>query len=743
MLKALKNQWPWLVFMGVSALSVGLVVALLKTTDAFNPAQRLTAANPNVSAEQSSQVVKASTVLGLVKQPTTTRGHVLSVIAQKDNGIEGDRARYMLATDFINQGQGDRALPLLKDLAHRYRDMAPYVLLRKGQAQSAAGQVEAAQATWNQLISQYAGSGAAAEALFQLGNQTDNPAATTHWDTLLREIPNHPHSVDIALKKLSENHTSQNVTHHKSNMSLDELALLKLVAHYGINHPQYLQSLDRLVSQYSHDLSTDDWAAIGFGYWENQVYDKAGEAYAKVPSTPTHQYRAARGQQRGGKVQAAREGYYRLNQKFPSAPETAEGLLKLAQIEPSDKAISVLDQVIDRFPDRAAEALFQRADVLEDLQSPASAKQARASILTQYPRSEIAAEIRLERAKSRAQQGDIAGALEGTKRLTASAPETTTAAEAGFWLGKWALKSNQPDVARRAFEQVIRNHPESYFAWRSAVHLDWPVGDFDSVRDLTPAIFTPARRSPLPAGSTTLQELYLLGHEQTAWNQWQTEFANQQMPSVAEQFTDGILRLGVGDHLVGIFMVSSLDWRDRPDDIREHALLKKDPAYWQAIYPFPFAELIMSYAQQRALNPLLVTALIRQESRFQPDIRSVVGAVGLMQVMPETAEWIAQQTSEASYNLTAPENNIKLGTWYLDYTHREFGNNALFAVASYNAGPGSVATWIDKGGFTNADEFVEIIPYPETKGYISAVFGGYWNYLRLYNPAIADKVAAL
>jgi soluble lytic murein transglycosylase len=92
------------------------------------------------------------------------------------------------------------------------------------------------------------------------------------------------------------------------------------------------------------------------------------------------------------------------------------------------------------------------------------------------------------------------------------------------------------------------------------------------------------------------------------------------------------------------------------------------------------------------------------------------------------------------YDLDNPNDNIKLGTWYLDYTHSEYDNHSLFAVASYNAGPGNVAKWINRGGFTDADEFVEKIPFPETKGYVRAVFGGYWNYLRLYDPAIAQKV---
>ncbi|MGC1307558.1 MAG: transglycosylase SLT domain-containing protein [Phormidesmis sp.] len=740
MLKTLKSRWPLIALSGVSLFSIALVVAVLKTTDAFNP-NRSIVVNPNVSVEQSSQAVEESAVLGLVRQTPAARRSALSAIAQKETGVEGYRARYMLATDLINQGQGADALLLMDDLASRYTDMAPYVLLRQGQAQAAAGQAEAAIATWNQLITQHKGSGAAAEALFQLGNQPTDQAAV-YWDTLLREVPSHPRSVEVALKRIAT------MAQPASNAiapatDLDEFSLLKQVAYYGLNHPQYSSALDRLTNKYAAALTPEDWAAVGFGYWENQIYSQAGEAYANAPATPTNQYRMARGKERGGKTTESIAAYQRLSQTFPEASETAEGLLKLANLLPAPAAMSSLDQVIERFPARAAEALAIRAKVLEEMKSPESAKQARASILSQYPNSETAAGIRLRNAKEQAKKGDFESAIKSAQQLVSTAPDQVEAAEGGFWLGKWSLMQNQPEVARKAFEQVIRDHPESYYAWRSAVHLDWAVGDFDSVRSFTPDIAIPSRRSPLPAGSSTLQELYLLGHDQTAWAQWQTEFADPSEPTVSEQFTDGLLRLGVGDNLVGIFMVESLDWRDRPEDISEYKLLKETPEYWQAIYPFPYANLIMSWAQQRSLNPLLVSALVRQESRFQADIRSVVGAVGLMQVMPETGEWIAQQTGRTGYILDKPEDNVEFGTWYLNFTHQEFSNNSLFAVASYNAGPGSVSGWIEEGGFTNADEFVEKIPYPETKGYISSVFGGYWNYLRLYNSEIAAKIEDL
>ncbi|MEB3212460.1 MAG: lytic transglycosylase domain-containing protein, partial [Leptolyngbyaceae bacterium] len=224
---------------------------------------------------------------------------------------------------------------------------------------------------------------------------------------------------------------------------------------------------------------------------------------------------------------------------------------------------------------------------------------------------------------------------------------------------------------------------------------------------------------------------------------WQVEFQASPTPTTAEQFTDGIMRLGVGDHLAGIFMMSSLDWRPGDADESKYKTVKQTSAYWQALYPFPFQDTILKWSTERQLNPFLVTALIRQESRFEPQIKSVANAAGLMQVIPSTASWISQQTGITDYDMTDPESNISFGTWYLDYTHREYNNNSLFAVASYNAGPGNIADWISRFGFRDPDVFVEQIPFPETKGYVEAVFENYWNYLRIYNPAIAQKLAEL
>jgi soluble lytic murein transglycosylase len=112
-----------------------------------------------------------------------------------------------------------------------------------------------------------------------------------------------------------------------------------------------------------------------------------------------------------------------------------------------------------------------------------------------------------------------------------------------------------------------------------------------------------------------------------------------------------------------------------------------------------------------------------------------------MQMMPSTGAWAAKNLNLDEYALENPNDNIKLGTWFLDQTHRSFKNNSLLAVASYNAGQGNLARWLKQEDSMDSDEFVEAIPFDETKDYVKQVFGNYWNYLRLYDPQVAHQLA--
>jgi soluble lytic murein transglycosylase len=721
MLKQRKTQILLAIGAGSVALLLGAATAVLKPAGWLQSS--LWSQQISSDAESESSADAGSLVLPLIASAPAERSATLQMLASSPPSLDRHRARYLLASDLIQQGQAGSAIPYLEGLEQDYEILAPQILAKRAQAYAASGDATKATATWQELLARDGDDPAAAEALFALGR-----TAPQQWDQLLQRFPEHPRSLEVAQTRLQQNP--------------NQLSMLLVLARHGVNLPNITAVLDRLTTEYTSQLQPEDWESIAFAYWENGAYSRAGSAYARAPRTPLNFYRAGRGAQLGERYNDARQAYAQLAQAFPTATETATGLLRLASLtqKPQD-ALPYLEAVMQRFPDRAGEALLEKAKVLEALNSPESASQARQMLLSQYSKTDTAGELRWMLIEQRAAKGDISGAWSLARQLVSENPDSEYAPEAAFWIGKWAQQIGQQQQAKTAFEHVLTHYPHSYYAWRSAAMLGLDVGDFTTVRQRSPEVVKPVQRPALPAGSPVLQELYQLGQDRDAWARWRVEFQNQMQPTVAEQFTDGVMRLGVGDNLDGIFMVSSLDNRTQSEERSQHEQLKQQTAYWQALYPFPFVEPINAWAKERKLNPMLVTALIRQESRFEPKIESSAGALGLMQVMPGTADWVADQIGLTQYAIDSPDDNIKLGTWYLDYTHREYNDNSLFAVASYNAGPGSVAEWIDRFGFSDPDQFVEQIPFPETKGYVESVFENYWNYMRLYNPEVSQLVA--
>ncbi|MCY7332274.1 MAG: lytic transglycosylase domain-containing protein, partial [Pseudanabaena sp. CAN_BIN31] len=403
------------------------------------------------------------------------------------------------------------------------------------------------------------------------------------------------------------------------------------------------------------------------------------------------------------------------------------------------------DRIIASYPDTAAEALGIKSTILQNkLDSPKAASGARNLLLERYGSSNDAGELRWRIAKGQAKGGQIVNAIATVDALIANSPDGNSTAEASFWAGKWANQIGDKAKAKKFFEFTIRQHPDSYFAWRAASSLGWQVGTFTTARYTTPAIALPTARQDLPAGSTKLQELYILGLDRDARSQWVTEVGGKRNLEPKEIFTDGVLRVANQDNLIGIKILESLNWIDVPSSQKaEIAQLKQHSAYMQSLYPFHYWNLISNWASDRKLSPALVIGLMRQESRFEAQIRSSAGAIGLMQIMPETGSWIANKKGVSDYNLDKPDDNISFGTWYLDYTHSRYGDNTMLAVASYNAGPGAVGRWVEGRSIGDPDDFVNSIPYDETRDYVSKVLGNYWNYLRLYSPSVQQQVANL
>lgn len=151
-------------------------------------------------------------------------------------------------------------------------------------------------------------------------------------------------------------------------------------------------------------------------------------------------------------------------------------------------------------------------------------------------------------------------------------------------------------------------------------------------------------------------------------------------------------------------------------------------------YPYPYQEIIEEYAYEYGVDPLLVVAVIREESHFRTTSSSGKGAIGLMQLMPDTAKEISVWLKEdfTQVDLHDPEVNIRYGTWYLASLKKQFSNNIILVLASYNAGGGRVAKWLESKQLDLNNYIIEDIPYEETREYVKKVTKSYRIYTKLY-----------
>ncbi len=154
------------------------------------------------------------------------------------------------------------------------------------------------------------------------------------------------------------------------------------------------------------------------------------------------------------------------------------------------------------------------------------------------------------------------------------------------------------------------------------------------------------------------------------------------------------------------------------------------------IYKLDYPEEILLYAQKYDQDPYLVAAVIHAESGNRPGVASGQGAIGLMQVLPSTGEWIAEKIDlalegGAEEALRRPKINIELGCWYLSYLFERFDSLEL-VLCAYNAGPNRVAGWLDDPELASSGALTRI-PYPETEKYVERVLTAREKYKELYS----------
>jgi soluble lytic murein transglycosylase len=169
-------------------------------------------------------------------------------------------------------------------------------------------------------------------------------------------------------------------------------------------------------------------------------------------------------------------------------------------------------------------------------------------------------------------------------------------------------------------------------------------------------------------------------------------------------------------------------------------------SYWRILFPEPYWETIKAESAKNNLNPYLVASLIRQESEFNPSAVSYANAYGLMQLLPAVGRTLAREegmTHFQTFQLLDPETNIKLGTRYLRQMLDKFGGVQEYALAAYNAGDTRVTDWESAGPYQGMDEFVESIPFTQTREYVEAILRNVETYQAIDEFADAHTRAGL
>lgn len=325
-----------------------------------------------------------------------------------------------------------------------------------------------------------------------------------------------------------------------------------------------------------------------------------------------------------------------------------------------------------------------------------------------------------------------------------------------FWLGRALLALGDRDAARQAWENAVAAGPESFYglraaAWAAGQQAAW-VREGVAVPPAAPAAPGPTSsegeaaeiaawlRTWAGEGTLTLpqavtsdadwvrgQTLLALGRRADALSQWERVRRRQAenpwgLAALALAFRDA------GAHRLSLLAAEQMA-------AKWSGLMRDAPAALQRLaYPMPYTDLIRGEAARQNLDPRLLAAIIRQESRFEGGATSVAGAQGLMQVMPGTAAGIARQMNWAGFEPRQaywPYVNVAFGAFYVRQWLSHFGGSVFTALAAYNGGPGSATTWYSWAP-DDDDLLAALINYNETRVYVQAVWVNYEAYRRLY-----------
>jgi len=385
----------------------------------------------------------------------------------------------------------------------------------------------------------------------------------------------------------------------------------------------------------------------------------------------------------------------------------------------------------------------------------AEEKTLRRWLLERYPSSPEAVDVLWTRAREAEARGDVKKAVEGYATLIRHAPDVAQAGEARMRMAQIELANGEVHKAARVYRDYLREFPNgrrwaeaSYWAAR----LDLRLGDSTVAHHLVARI---RRAEPISyyavIGADLLHEPYAVSFppgEPVVEPMWLAEglqrldlLHDAGLTRGANAEESRLVRQARGSRSALLSLAEALVKRGRTvTAINLGWDLRQEGEPWtrqllQVVYPFPYEELVRREAAEWGVDPIMLAALIRQESAFAADVVSGAGAVGLMQVMPPTGRQLARAHGPRSFTeaiLTTPEVNLHLGAAFFVEMSRRYGGDLPLVLAAYNAGPTRATRWRRYAKGSDPLRFTERIPIAETRGYVKSVTRNVSVYQALY-----------
>jgi soluble lytic murein transglycosylase len=479
--------------------------------------------------------------------------------------------------------------------------------------------------------------------------------------------------------------------------------------------------------------------------------------------------------------------YDQLLARFPEADRLDEvhlrhGVSLLNNKQPV-QAITALGRVSDRNPELRAEALFHQAEALRRASRSAESSATVDRLLAQYTKSRWAVEALYNLAGYLNKQDRESEAATRYRQLLSSYPKSGYAPETSYNLGWFAYRSKNYADAARILEQHLASYryPETKFIGEASLwaakseerlgHKSRALALYDLVNERYHYGYH-GYIAGLRAAALRKADPSLKAEQAKPGSDLETIRANVTYFEPVKETADGSEagRVAKADDLEAIgldeFAVRELNkaleaspasprlnlrlaqlYSRRGEPFQATLVLRK--AYpdlysyrdtdmpreaWEIFFPIVAWGTLKQEAKRYGIDPYMACGLIRQESVFNPNAISRVGARGLMQIMPATGQLISKRQGNGAItaaDLYNPVLNIKLGMNYLAQMLGEFGR-IEYAAAAYNAGPGRARAWIAARGSMDIEDWIENIPFSETRGYVQGVLRYAANYQRLY-----------